>query len=213
MAPGGQVACCGGTGGVPQAVGAVLRMENRCSFPGSDETLAPVAGEVGAVLVGDRPRGDDVLVGPFSGADDTPHGDAATLLLNRTGTGECVLRSEQGLAALREVAAGDLSPAGQLQVATALDMIKDACGAARGRCAPLDPPGRSQNPAAIREGSRLRHAPSQPDHCAKPPISNYLRHRPMQVGRMWARIGHDQVLRARSDGPPGRGPSHHRIAN
>jgi transposase len=36
--------------------------------------------------------------------------------------GEGALRSEQGLAALRAAAAGCLSPAGQLQVATALDM-------------------------------------------------------------------------------------------
>jgi transposase len=37
--------------------------------------------------------------------------------------GEGALRTEQGLAALREAAACHLSPAGQLQVATALDMI------------------------------------------------------------------------------------------
>jgi transposase len=37
--------------------------------------------------------------------------------------GEGALRTEQGLAALREAAAAHLSPAGQLQVATALDMI------------------------------------------------------------------------------------------
>ena len=36
--------------------------------------------------------------------------------------GEGALRSEQGLAELRSVAAGCLSPAGQLQVTTALDM-------------------------------------------------------------------------------------------
>ena len=36
--------------------------------------------------------------------------------------GEGTLRSEQGLAALRAAAAAHLSPAGQLQVATALDM-------------------------------------------------------------------------------------------
>jgi hypothetical protein len=36
--------------------------------------------------------------------------------------------------------------------------VKGACGAARGRCAPLDPPARSQNPAAIRgTGSRISH--------------------------------------------------------
>jgi transposase len=37
--------------------------------------------------------------------------------------GEGALRTEQGLAALREAAAAHLSPAGQLQVATALDML------------------------------------------------------------------------------------------
>ena len=37
--------------------------------------------------------------------------------------GEGTLRSEQGLAALREAAAAHLSPAGQLHVATALDML------------------------------------------------------------------------------------------
>ena len=36
--------------------------------------------------------------------------------------GEGTLRSEQGLAALREAAAGCLSPAGQLQVAVALEV-------------------------------------------------------------------------------------------
>ena len=38
--------------------------------------------------------------------------------------GEGTLRSEQGLAALRAAAAAHLSPAGQLQVATALDMTE-----------------------------------------------------------------------------------------
>jgi len=38
--------------------------------------------------------------------------------------GEGTLRTEQGLAALRETAAGCLSPAGQLQVATALEMTE-----------------------------------------------------------------------------------------
>ena len=37
--------------------------------------------------------------------------------------GEGALRTDQGLAALREAAAAHLSPAGQLQVATALDML------------------------------------------------------------------------------------------
>jgi transposase len=38
--------------------------------------------------------------------------------------GEGALRSEQGLAALREVSAACLSPAGQLQVATALEVLE-----------------------------------------------------------------------------------------
>jgi transposase len=38
--------------------------------------------------------------------------------------GEGALRSEQGLAALREVSAAHLSPAGQLQVATALEVLE-----------------------------------------------------------------------------------------
>ena len=38
--------------------------------------------------------------------------------------GEGALRTERGLAALREAAAAHLSPGGQLQVATALDMLK-----------------------------------------------------------------------------------------
>ena len=37
--------------------------------------------------------------------------------------GEGALRTEAGLAALRAAAAAHLSPAGQLQVATALDML------------------------------------------------------------------------------------------
>ncbi len=40
--------------------------------------------------------------------------------------GEGALRTGQGLAALRAAAAGHLSPAGQLQVATALDMLAAA---------------------------------------------------------------------------------------
>ena len=47
--------------------------------------------------------------------------------------GEGALRTEQGLAALRAAAAAHLSPAGQLQVATALDMI----AATEARLAPL----------------------------------------------------------------------------
>jgi transposase len=43
------------------------------------------------------------------------------------------LRTEQGLAALRATAAGCLSPAGQLQVATALDML----GAVEAQLQPL----------------------------------------------------------------------------
>ena len=46
---------------------------------------------------------------------------------------EGALRTEQGLAALRAAAAAHLSPAGQLQVATALDMI----AAVEARLAPL----------------------------------------------------------------------------
>ena len=48
--------------------------------------------------------------------------------------GEGALRTEQGLAALRAAAAAHLSPAGQLQVATALDMLA-ATEARMGRCA------------------------------------------------------------------------------
>jgi transposase len=47
--------------------------------------------------------------------------------------GEGALRTEQGLAALRAAAAAHLSPAGQLQVATALDML----AAAEARLGPL----------------------------------------------------------------------------
>jgi transposase len=47
--------------------------------------------------------------------------------------GEGALRTEQGLAALRGAAAAHLSPAGQLQVATALDML----AAAEARLGPL----------------------------------------------------------------------------
>ena len=38
--------------------------------------------------------------------------------------GEGALRTEQGVAGLRATAAGCLSPAGQLQVATALDVLE-----------------------------------------------------------------------------------------
>src|SRR5258707_6219475 len=45
--------------------------------------------------------------------------------------GEGALRTERSLAALREAAAAHLSAAGQLQVATALDMLAaDRCAAA-----------------------------------------------------------------------------------
>jgi hypothetical protein len=55
--------------------------------------------------------------------------------------GEGALRTEHGLAALRQAAAIHLSPAGQLQVATALDMLYDR--GADGRCASgcCTPPG------------------------------------------------------------------------
>ena len=51
----------------------------------------------------------------------------------RPALGEGTLRTEQGLAALRAAAAAHLSPAGQLQVATALDML-DAVEARLGTC-------------------------------------------------------------------------------
>ena len=54
--------------------------------------------------------------------------------------GEGTLRTEQGLAALRAAAAGCLSPAGQLQVATALEVTRG----------PGDPAARAAAPAAGR---------------------------------------------------------------
>ena len=62
--------------------------------------------------------------------------------------GEGALRTEQGLAALRAAAAAHLSPGGQLQVATALDMLAatearmevlrtQLRGAPASRCQPL----------------------------------------------------------------------------
>ena len=48
--------------------------------------------------------------------------------------GEGALRTGQGLAALREAAAAHLSPAGQLQVATALDMLAGPGGPAGRGC-------------------------------------------------------------------------------
>ena len=50
--------------------------------------------------------------------------------------GEGTLRTEQGLAALRAAAAADLSPAGQLQVATALEMHRGPGGPAARAAAP-----------------------------------------------------------------------------
>ena len=57
--------------------------------------------------------------------------------------GEGALRTEQGLAALRAAAAAHLSPAGQLQVATALDMLAAHRGPAGRAAAPAAamPPG------------------------------------------------------------------------
>src|SRR5262249_54053810 len=58
--------------------------------------------------------------------------------------GEGALRTERGLAGLRAAAAAHLSPAGQLQVATAVDML--AAAAAGARLGPL----RRQLPGAAR---------------------------------------------------------------
>jgi hypothetical protein len=60
------------------------------------------------------------------------------------------LRTEQGLAGLRAAAAAHLSPAGQLQVATALDML--ACG--RGPAGPAAPPAAGCRPPP-RPGARV----------------------------------------------------------
>jgi transposase len=101
--------------------------------------------------------------------------------------GEGTLRTEQGVAAPRAVSAAHLSPAGQLQVATAPEVIEALEGrlhvlrhqlldaarhltgakvlAARRRCAgaarPYDPPARSQNPAAIRDRDQTQACPDQ----------------------------------------------------
>ena len=55
----------------------------------------------------------------------TPPGRSCAVLFHQgaPALGDGALRSEQGLAALRAVSAAHLSPAGQLQVATALEMI------------------------------------------------------------------------------------------
>ena len=57
-------------------------------------------------------------------AASTPPGRSCAVLFHQgaPALGEGTLRSEQGVAALRAAAAAHLSPAGQLQVATALDM-------------------------------------------------------------------------------------------
>ena len=60
-------------------------------------------------------------------AVSTPPGRSDRAVLFHQGApalGEGTLRSEQGLAALRAVAAAHLSPAGQLQVATALEVLE-----------------------------------------------------------------------------------------
>ena len=56
----------------------------------------------------------------------------------------------------------------------------------RGRCAPLDPPARSQNPAAIRDREQTQASPDQGDHDRKNPESNACGHRRMQVRRLCA---------------------------
>src|SRR5260370_7185500 len=74
----------------------------------------------GALGMGDheRPCGEGDGVGGVGGA-----GVGAAGGEHAPARGEGALRTEQGLAALRAAAAAHLSPAGQLQVATALDMI------------------------------------------------------------------------------------------
>ena len=75
--------------------------------------------------------------------------------------GEGTLRTEQGLAALRAVAAAHLSPAGQLQVATALEMTRRAGNpAARGAapaagCRPA--PGRREGAGRAAVRGRAGH--------------------------------------------------------
>ena len=46
--------------------------------------------------------------------------------------------------------------------------VKDACGAARGRCAPLDPPARFAEPGSYRTGSRLSHPQTTAAMTVKP---------------------------------------------
>jgi len=69
--------------------------------------------------------------------------------------GEGALRTEQGLAPLRAAAAAHLSPAGQLQVATALDMI----AAVEARLGPLR---RQLRAAAAHLAGQLLQAACQP---------------------------------------------------
>ena len=53
----------------------------------------------------------------------------------------------------------------------------------RGRCAPLDPPARSQNPAAIRDREQTQHAPGHRNHDRTSPQIDHCGHRAMQVRR------------------------------
>ena len=77
--------------------------------------------------------------------------------------GEGALRTEQGLAALREAAAAHLSPGGQLQVATALDML----AAVEARLEPAAPPAAGCRPASHRrEGAGRAAVWGRPGHRA-----------------------------------------------
>ena len=77
--------------------------------------------------------------------------------------GEGALRTEQGLAALRAAAAAHLSPAGQLQVATALDML----AAIEARLGPLRHQLRRCRPAPDRrEGAGGAAVWGRPGHRA-----------------------------------------------
>ncbi len=75
--------------------------------------------------------------------------------------GEGTLRSEQGLAALRAAAAAHLSPAGQLQVATALEMTRRPGGPAARAAAPAagrrPAPGRREGPGRAAVRGRAGH--------------------------------------------------------
>jgi len=71
------------------------------------------------------------------------------------------------------------------------DRVKDAYGAARGRCAPLDPPARSQNPAAIRGQGADSAIPRPGHHDRRTPIPNACAHRQMQVRRLSAEPKYD----------------------